>query len=88
MTFCMKDHDSWLLDVCCVKAGIAEYKHTIKKVSTSDKGVVKFTFDTPAYEVTEWVHQEPKYAAFLAIAKNGSHTVTWYEPQFGKEQRW
>lgn len=87
MTFCNKDRDSWLADIECVMAGIAENRNTIKKDSVSDKGVVKFTFDTPAYHVVEWVHQEPKYTAWLAIAKDASHTVTWLT-MHGEIHRW
>lgn len=81
MTFTIKDNTSWKLDVEFVQSEMAQVAP-----EQTQKGLVsKFVWSTCSYTVTKWIHST--YNAVLAIAKDGSHTVTWYELQ-GEIHRW
>lgn len=85
MTFCSfnKDNNSWIADVQCVCADMkkATQSHEVNETC------IKFEYEGTCYHVTAWYHQEPKYARYLAIAKDNSHCVTWCE-KHGEIHRW
>jgi hypothetical protein len=81
MTFCKKDINSFNMDVNFVREEMAQVAP-----EQTQKGLVsKFVWETNSYTVTKWIHHN--YNAILAIAKDGSHTVTWYEIN-GEIHRW
>ena len=87
MTFSTKDNISWLADVQHVQKEIRE-KSDFGKVVSKQNGVIKFDYKTESYEVTQWVHPAQKYAAWLAIAKDASYTITWIDMFCDGIRRW
>jgi hypothetical protein len=81
MTFCKKDINSFNMDVNFVREEMAQVAP-----EQTQKGLVsKFVWETNSYTVTKWIHST--YNAVLAIAKDGSHTVSWLETN-GEIHRW
>ena len=80
--FMVKDWESFVADVRFVKT---EAKAWTKVQFLKGAACSRVSYETHSYEVTEWVH--PTYTRVLAMAKDGSHTVTWSEIS-GEIHRW
>lgn len=86
-----KDRISFEADVAFVKKQMKTpiIENVLQK---DDEIVIRYLWKTESYSVTEWYHNAMRgrtYARFMAVAHDGSHTVTWYEdPWSDKVHLW